>query len=330
METIHIALTFDNNYVEQSVVLMTSILANKGNENIHFHILDGGLNIKTKKRIFEINNCKTEFHLVNTELFKNYKKTDYYPQSMLWTMILPDIIPVNKLLYLDCDMVVNTSLRELWQTDLDDNYIAAVEDANGKKYAKRFGLKKNPVNTSTGLAKQRTKGFSKFFNTGTMLINCQKWHKDDIPKKAVEMSMNNTGTALGYDQTVLNKLFEDKVKFLDLKWNLQYCPINIWSTYDSLAEYKDAIETPAIIHYVGDYKPWKPGLGCFNPKQKDYFKYQKLTSFAKKCYPLWFTFDRLFLIRGIWALIKRYPTFFLRKQFWTNIKNNFLMASFYF
>ncbi|MFA7658558.1 MAG: glycosyltransferase family 8 protein [Candidatus Gastranaerophilaceae bacterium] len=228
MEIIHIALTFDDKYLEQGIVLMTSILANKGEETIHFHILDGGLSEFLKSKLLDLKNCEIEFHKVDAKIFEHYKKMDYYPAMMLWPMILPDIIKTDRLIYLDCDMVVNTSLKELWQNDLGDNYVAAVEDANGKKYAKRFGLKKE----------------SKFFNSGVMLINCKKWREDDISTRAVEISMQNTGTRFGYDQTVLNRLFEGRVKFLDLKWNLQYCPLSIWPSYENKAEYKCAIAVP--------------------------------------------------------------------------------------
>ena len=303
-ETIHIALTFDDNYTEHSVVLMTSILANKKvDENIHFHLLDSGFSDFAKAKITEVKNCVIEFHKVDIEIFKNYKKADYYPVSMLFTMILPDIIDTDRLIYLDSDMIVNTSLNELWNIDFEGNYIAGVEDANGKKYAKRFGLKKG----------------SRFFNTGTMLLNCAKWREDDISKRAVEISMANTGTRFGYDQTVLNQLFEDKVKFVDLKWNLQYCPINVWATYEDREEYKRAIENPRIVHYVGDYKPWKQGLGCFNPRQENYLKYHKMTSYAFADYVKWQMKDKLTAYKGLIAFIKRYPFFFLKKQFWKNL-----------
>lgn len=304
MENIHVALTFDDNYLEHSVVLMTSILTNKNeHENIIFHIIDGGLNENSKKQLFGLQNCKIEILTVNPEIFKNYKKTDYYPVSMLYTMILPDLISVDKLIYLDSDMIVNSSLSELWQIDLGDNYVAAAEDCNGKKYARRYGLKAD----------------SKFFNTGTMLINCKKWREDNIPKRAAEISMQHTGTNFGYDQTVLNQLFEGKVKFIDLKWNLQYCPINVWPTYEDKEEYKRAIKAPSIIHYVGDYKPWKKGLGCFNPKQEDYFKYHKMTSYAFNDYKKWQKEDKLTSYKGLIALVKRYPLFFLKKQFWKSL-----------
>lgn len=304
MENIHIALTFDDNYLEYSIVLMTSILANKAHDEwVTFHFLDGGFSAASRERIYSMQNCGIEFHKVDSKMFEGYHKSDYYPVSMLWTMILPDLINVDKLLYLDSDVVVNSSLKELWNTDIEDNYIAAVEDANGKKYAKRYGLKSG----------------SKFFNTGMMLLNCKKWREDNIPSRAVKISMEHTGTSFGYDQTVLNQLFDEKVKYLDLKWNLQYCPLNVWATYDDRAEYKRAIENPFIIHYVGDYKPWKQGLGCFNPKQEDYLKYHKLTHYAYPDYEKWKAQDRKKAYLGLIAFIKRYPVFFLKKQFWKNL-----------
>lgn len=303
MENIHVALTFDDNYMEHSIVLMTSILANKrDDETIFFHIVDGGLNDFSKRIIRNMKNCSIEFHSVDKKIFEKYKKTDYYPVSMLYTMILPALISVDKLIYLDSDMVVNSSLRELWDTDLKDNYVAAAEDCNGKKYAKRFSLKAE----------------SRFFNTGTMLINCKKWLADDIPHRAAKISMDNTGTTFGFDQTVLNQLFEGKVEFLDLKWNLQYCPINVWPTYDDVEQYKNAIKSPNIVHYVGDYKPWKQGLGCFNPKQNDYLKYHQLTYYAYPDLQKWKKDDKAAAYKGVLALVKRYPLFFLKKQFWKN------------
>jgi len=77
------------------------------------------------------------------------------------------------------------------------------------------------------------------------------------------------------------------------------------------------------VHYVGDYKPWKKGLGCFNPKQKNYFKYHKMTSYAFDDYKKWRIEDKLNFYRGIFAFIKRYPLFFLRKNFWENLFTGF-------
>lgn len=302
MTDIHIAITHNDAYTEHCVVTMTSIVANKGDENIIFHIIDGGLSEKSKSEILKVPNCKVEFNPVDNNIFKDYKQADYYPVTILWTMILPTLVNVDKLLYLDCDLIVNSSLKELWDTDIGDNYLVAVEDANGVKYAKNFGLKGKL-----------------FFNTGMMLINCKKQLEDDIPNKAIKISMERTGTKFGYDQTVLNQLFEGKVKYTDLKWNLQYCPINVYPTYSSKTDYANAIKSANIVHYVGDYKPWKKGFSCFSPKNKDYLKYHAMTSYKLQNYKMWLLEDKLLSYRGIFAYIKRYPLFLFRKNFWGSI-----------
>lgn len=303
MERLHIAITHNDNYTEYCVTTMTSIVANKTDEEIVFHIIDGGLSDFSKQKILEVPNCEVIFDKVDMEVFKKYKQADYYPVTILFTMILPDVVKVDKLLYFDCDLVVNSSLKELWQMDIEDNYLIAVEDANGVKYAKKFGLKKE----------------SKFFNTGMMLINCKKWRENNIPKRAVEIALEKTGTAWGYDQTVLNQLFEGKVKYVDLKWNLQYCPINVYPTYKSKKEYKEAIKSANVIHFVGDYKPWKQGFSCFSPKHKDFFKYHEMTSYKWTNYKSWLFWDKILSYKGILAYIKRYPLFLFRKNFWGSI-----------
>lgn len=302
-KTINIALTHNDAYTEHSVVLMTSVILNKkDDEEIIFHIIDGGLSAQSREKLLAVRDCSVNFVPFDNKMFEGYKKSDYYPVQILYTMVLPDILPdVEHLIYLDCDMVVHSSLSELTELDLTGMYLAAVEDANGVKYAKRYGL-----------------GEEKFFNTGLMIINCPLWRKDGISAKAAKQAIENTGTSRGYDQTVLNILAKGKVKFLNLKWNLQYCPINVWAYYDDVEQYKAAIKNPNIIHYVGDYKPWVQGLGCFNPKREDYFKYHSETSFAKKDLKGWLKKDKALCYKGLLAFIKRYPFFFLKKRFWRN------------
>src|SRR5574344_1261292 len=218
-ETIHIALTFDNNYLEPAMVMMTSVLMNKkDDEEIVFHIIDGGFTDASKRVISSMENCCIEYHKVDTKIFKNYKRSQYYSVSVLWRLLLPDLVKLDKIIFLDCDLVVEDSLSKFWNIDLEDNYVAAVEDPNGKKYAKRYKFEKG----------------SKFFNAGVLVINCKKWREENIPKRSIKLAMENVGNDLCCDQTILNMLFEKHVKFLDLKWNLEFSPLNIWATYKNL------------------------------------------------------------------------------------------------
>lgn len=299
METIHVALIFDDNYVEHSIVLMTSVLYNKADdEKIHFHILDSGLSNKSKTQIFELKNCEITFHLIKNKVFDDHKKKKNNPVSTLWTTILPEIIKLDRLIYLNTESVVNSSLKELWQTELGDNFIAAVEDSRGKKYSKRLRL--NP--------------WSKFFSPGVMVLNCVKCREENISKKAQGVFIRSNKSEP--EDIILNRLFEGKVKFVDLKWNLQYCPIWVFDVCYNPDDYIQAIKSPAIVNYVGDFKPWKKGLGCLNPKQQDYLKYRQMTSYAFKNHKRWELLDKLTSFRGILIFAKQHPFFWANKNFW--------------
>lgn len=310
MKTIHIALTFDDSCIEQSIVLMTSVLSNKGEESIHFHIIDGGISEANKKLLFNIKNCEVTFHFANNKLFEKCKKAKKYRLYKFYKIVLPVVLNFDKLIYLTSEAVVKSSLIDLWNTELDDKYIAAVEHAEGKSLLKKCGLKQR----------------SRFFNTDVMLINCKKWMDDNIPARAVTMLK----TKFYDEQSVLNVLFHGHVKILDLKWNLQYCPIIIWPTYNIMDKYMEAIEKPSVINFSNNFKPWKKGLGCFNPRQEDYYKYQKLTSFSLCDYEKQKFLDKLMLIRGLLLFVLKRPLFLINKRFWKNMRWVFKNSYFLF
>lgn len=285
METIHIALSFDDDYAESCIVLMTSLLLNKGDEKLHFHILDFGISSDLKRQIFDLSNCEISFHLINNKILDYCNKAGFPRVCSLGSLILPEVIRVDKIIYLDSDMVARTSLKELWQMDFDDNYVIAVEDINCKKLTKKFGL-------SDG---------SKIFNQGLMLVNCKKWLDDEISKSAINLSKNDPNLKA---KGLLNKLFESKVKFADFKWNFQYSSRTNNLTPETKNEYEIASLQPCIIHYSGDFKPWKKGLGCFNPRQNDFLKYHKLTCYAHEDYKQWKSHDKMLSIKGFFAIIK--------------------------
>lgn len=283
--------------------MMTSLLSNKkADEEIVFHIIDGKISDLSKQTLNKIEGCSIVYHAVDSKIFEKYKQRQYYSVTVLWRLLLPKLVNVDKIIFLDCDLVVNSSLSELWDIDLGENYVAAVEDPNSVKYSKRYKLK-NP---------------HEFFNAGVLVINCKKWLEEDIPDRSVKIAMDNVGNELCCDQTILNILFEGQVKFLDLRWNVQYSPFNVWPGYKNLKKYKMAIKNPAIIHFTGDFKPWKQGFGCFCPFEKVFLKYHKKTTFAFKDYKKWQIIDKLRFYRAIFAFVKRYPVFFLKKQFWWN------------
>lgn len=303
-DEIHIAIAHNDNYTEYAVVALTSVCETTRSENLVFHILDGGLSENSKRSLIQISqsykNAKIEFNRIDDSILKKYKLSGY-PERTFWSVLVPQVKEISELervIYLEADIVAKESLKPLWEMDFEDNFVLAVEDAKGKKYSKKYLDKR-----------------SKFFNTGLMVINCKKWNENNIPERAVYMALKNSKKHVRYDKIALNKLFAQKVKFLDLRWNLQYCPINIWAEYEDSQEYAKAIKNPAIIHYTGVYKPWRKGFGYYQPKQEDYLRAHKLTEFRLESYAAWQREDKASKHWGFFNLFLKHPLFFLDKKY---------------
>lgn len=306
---IHIALSPDDDYTEHAAVCAISACENMRGESLVFHILDTGLCEASKRSFLTIaetyRDVQVVFEKIDSSIFNAYRNSERYSIQTLLPMILPEIKTcknLKRIIYLDSDIVVKSSLKPLWDMEFGNNYIMAVEDIESKRLSRKF-----------------LKGREKFFNSGVMVLNCDMWRRDDISLRAVKMAIDNSNSVYGCCDNVLNILFAGFVKFLDLKWNLQYSPMDIYPEFENNKEFEEAIKNPAIIHFFGEFKPWELGFGHFCPKQEDYLRYHKLTLYKKENYKNFQAQDRANALRGLMHFIFYHPLFFLESGYWRNI-----------
>ena len=132
MGCINICLACDNNYEKYAGVVIASVLNNSNPEdNLNIYILDGGIENDKKNEILElksIKDCNIHFIQIDESMFEDYKKVathEYISIATYYRLKLAKLLPdVERIIYFDCDMVVNTSLAELFNIDLGDNIIA--------------------------------------------------------------------------------------------------------------------------------------------------------------------------------------------------------------
>ena len=243
MQEYNICFSLDSKYTEQFTVSAVSILKNAdADENINFYILNGGLTEKDKSNIELLKNIKSfniEYIEINEKDFKDCpmlkEKSDEHKDYHVtvptyFRFKLPELLPkLDKVLYLDCDVIVRTSLKELFAVSLKDKAVAMVEDVESKREAERLTIKK-------------------YFNAGVMLINLDYWRKNDVSILLFEYAKKNKKKILWQDQDVINVVLEGKIKSINLKWNYQYF------LYDKTNE-KDLAEC-SILHLAGRFKPW--------------------------------------------------------------------------
>jgi lipopolysaccharide biosynthesis glycosyltransferase len=267
---IHICFSCDNNYVQPLAVLIASILKNSINrDSYNFYVLDGGISEKNKDKINEIKAIR-DFNIhyisVNSKEFKDCPITDYAPYITITTYYrfkIPSFFPkIDKMLYLDCDMVVNRNIRELFNTNIDDYYVAAVPEVCNQHHKTRLNIEGN----------------SYYFNAGLLLINNKKWREDDVERKLFQYALNPEKEMIHQDQDILNIVLKNDKTYLPIAWNLQHDAIDMEDSYIYHQEERlSAIKEPYIIHYTNKFKPWHKE--CTNKFKEKYFEYLKLTPF---------------------------------------------------
>ncbi|WP_297248242.1 glycosyltransferase family 8 protein [uncultured Brachyspira sp.] len=237
MIEMNICFAADNNYAPYMGTAIASVLKNSlEDEKITFHLIDGGISKENKDKILSLKNikdCDIIFYTPDIERYNAwFEKTLaklYFSPAMFYRLSIASLIPdVDKILYLDSDLIVTESLRELFLMDLEDYYAFVVEHLEELEKAKN---KKN----------------NKYFCSGFLLINNKLWKENNIEQQFIDYYEKNYKTCFG-DQDILNAVLEDKVKYIDEKW-LFFADKRYH--YES-PDLKDAI----IVHYLGFEKPW--------------------------------------------------------------------------
>ncbi len=292
MTEINVCISCDDNYSKYASVVIASILYNTGNDDyLHFYILDGKISSENKTKILsleEIKPCRIEFVEVDESKFEIYKQInthEYITLPAYYRLMLQKLLPnVKKIIYLDCDIVVNTSLKNLFETDLEDNIIAGVLDARVKH-------KKKWKNT-------------KYINSGMVVFDLEKIRKENIEQQFIEYTKNNTNKIQTGDQEIINCTLEGRIKILPDEWNVQ---VSGFASRTSFTRH------PKIIHYIGYYKPWVFGSCTFF---KDlYFKYLQITPWAltKEEQKYWYDENKKASRINFW---KKRPLCFLNPKYW--------------
>jgi len=189
-------------------------------------------------------------------------RPDHITLSALYRLRLGEVLPadVDRVLYLDADIVVRNSLGALWTVDLGDSILAAVRDP----VLGWFGSPNNVDWRHFGIDPA-----APYFNAGIMLIDLDAWRRDDFGSRTVELVTSHP--FLDADQGALNVAAVDRWVRLPPHWNLQGGHLRSEQSHAWVVEPTDALDlalqTPSIVHYNGGKwrRPWEDRLPLPQP-----------------------------------------------------------------
>lgn len=272
----HLVLASDNNYAEFVAVVIASAIANN-HDYIHFHLLANDIDSATirllRAQIPAESGELHEYNICDLKERLRVKVPETIAVSSYARLFLPSILPtdIKKIIYVDCDTVIADDISGLWNTELQDNYIAGVLDTLPNKESK----------TNIGLP-----ATAPYINAGVLLINLELWRRDQLEQEFIQFLLNHDGHVHHHDQGIINGVCKGKVKIVHPRYNCtsNYYSHPFWllqktnSPFYTEKEYMQARNSPAIIHFTEGFynRPWI--ANSLHPKRSVFHHYHDLTA----------------------------------------------------
>lgn len=265
--SMNVVYASDDKYAPIMAVSILSLL--KYNSDITIYILDNGIQSQKKaiiKLLVEQHQQKIVFcdiSLIDKSF--NYRlNTDRGSIAQFARLFLSNSIPISceRLLYLDCDILICDSLNFLFEFDLQGYLLAGVEDAFSVFHRKCLGLKKNDI----------------YINSGVLLIDMKLWRNESVEEKFLNYLNKKRGNVLQGDQGLISAVLSKRIKLLSLEWNVvsyifdfSYEEIIMYrnpSRYYSKEAVINAKNCPRLVHFTNSFasmRPWEGNQNLSNP-----------------------------------------------------------------
>ena len=263
----------DKGFVMPTGVMMYSVCDNNADIPITFHIIvDGSVTESDKSSLKDtisvFLNKTISFYKVDADFFEKYpKRPDHQTitNATYYRLVLADILPSNidKVIYLDGDIICRYSLLPMWNIDIRQYAVAACPDSSEPIIEINNYLNLHP--------------WSGYFNAGVLLINLKYWRDNNVTDSFLSFIEEHGNILKCQDQGVMNYILNERKLMLPIKYNLVgalLCtmPQSFHQKYQN--QLVEAINDPVIVHFTHN-KPWF--IGCRHPYRNLFYKYQLQT-----------------------------------------------------
>lgn len=242
----NILIAINDNYIRQAQMMIYSLRKSMKNEKITIYLLYKDITDKNLSKLGDYieKKCNCEFYpiLIDDQILKGLPLMEHYTYEIYYRLLASELLPdnVDRVLWLDADIIVKDDISALYYADFEDNYLIVCEDLLvNKEHIKKF----IDVNATE----------YKYFNSGVIVFNLKKIRQDNMQKKIFEFMMNNISKLEMPDQDALNAVYFGKTKFVD---NIRFNHLMLTIEKVDKKKKKQLEEDTSIIHYVGAAKPW--------------------------------------------------------------------------
>lgn len=268
----NIATSLNHKYLRYAYVMMTSVLENNREEKTEFYLLNADLTDEDRGNLHELErqyNCAIHYLMIDKSLFpenlaiatENWTLESYF--RLMLTMVLPK--DVDRLLYLDVDIIVDKPLTDLYYQDFEENMFCVCREITFQGTFSDY--RKDIFNHMFSEEYQ-------YFNAGVMLWNIEGLRREEYTFESYLALAQKVGTRLvAFDQDLLNLMHYKQIKYVD---EYLYDLFPRFAYFHGI-KYEDVKKETVIIHYTGE-KPWD-GKPIHYDTEMLWWEYAKKTPF---------------------------------------------------
>ncbi len=256
---LHVAAACDQNYAMPLAVMLVSLSENLPvSDFARVYILQRQLPLALREKV-ERSAAQGAMQIdwidigpgELTSLRSTLRSFDTVSLESYYRLLLPSVLPdkVDKVLYLDSDLVVRGDVTPLWDLDVTSTSLFAVAE---------LAPASSLVSSRAGIRLYRELELPpnlKFFNSGVMLINLRKWRDERVALRAFLYLQVARHHLRWHDQEALNAILAGDWRELDPSWN---ATMHLFRREAGSAKRRRVLREPRIVHYNSAIKPWQP------------------------------------------------------------------------
>lgn len=284
----YIAFCCDENYLIPVSIMLESFVKHNRNVYIVVYSFQDDLSESAVKKIEEIIGKYGELRMCYLprdakKIIERAPSAGGYliSKAMYYRLLLPYVVKdeVDRILYLDCDILIRGNLWEVYQSELNGALIGGIRDYNAEEF-------------------ENSRGVSVYINAGVLLIDIKNMKKKYSKEKVLEeMSILIQRKNLFADQDIINIMFNNQIELLPIIYNNHY----LVQKRFALKEHKIMRDT-IVAHFSSNVKPWKKEY--LFPYTKEYYAYLKKYIDIKERVEYWL-YKPIAVMNSAFCAIKR-------------------------
>ena len=249
----NLLFTLNKNYIDQLKVCVRSITRFPIEEGWEVYIIiqDSENEFeKLKRQMEDTEGMRVHLIKIDEDAFKDFPETNKYSRVVYYRIFASFILPKNidRILYLDPDIVVIKPLNQLYNMDFEGNCFIAASHTK-------------EILTEINRVRLGVKNDIPYINSGVMLMNLAELRKVQSEREVIDYVNKKGERFILPDQDIISAVYGEKIKLIDtLKYNISDRLIvlnNLNPLENEIIDMDWVIKNAVIIHYYGDNKPWK-------------------------------------------------------------------------